>query len=59
MQGVHREIQGLETFQKNVNCESVNYETMNCEDPLYRKNSHELFETKIWRQNQLEQKTSF
>ena len=37
MQVVHRELQGLETYEKIVNCKFVNYETVNYEDPLYSK----------------------
>ena len=33
LQVVHRELQGLETFQETVNCKSMNYETVNYEDP--------------------------
>ena len=35
LQVVHRELQGLETYEKIVNCKFVNYETVNYEDPLY------------------------
>ena len=34
LQVVHRELQGLETYEKIVNCKFVNYETVNYEDPL-------------------------
>ena len=37
LQVVHRELQGLETYEEIVNCKFENYETVNYEDPLYLK----------------------